>query len=283
MELLEEIYRMRNIMGLKENHDIILESKQTEEISLNILTENEREQIKKLHKTYSFGSILTEEVTPEILLQKYVETGKVLMKTFKEIMDVSNNKINYALWLTKMVAENNILPEDVYKYKEYIQIFNKFKKYFPIKDINQINNKKEQQEWLNMVIKMRERGVTKSDENNNVQDTKNYVTPNDIQKLENVGIEYMGTVDGYQAFEIPKSLEGDEVAWKTYRDILGKCQGREQGEKIDICTIGTFEHFNHEISKGPLFLFFNLNDKKSPYQFNYESNQFKDKNDNPLF
>jgi hypothetical protein len=283
MELLEEIYRMKNIMGLSGNHDIILESKQTEQISLNILTKNEREQIKKLHKTYSFRSILTEEVTPEILHQKYVETGKVLMKTFKEIMDVSNNKINYALWLTKMVAENNILPEDVYKYKEYIQIFNKFKKYFPIKDINQINNKKEQQEWLNMVIKMRERGVTKSDENNNVQDTKNYVTPNDIQKLENVGIEYMGTVDGYQAFEIPKSLEGDEVAWKTYRDILGKCQGREQGEKIDICTIGTFEHFNHEISKGSLFLFFNLNDKKSPYQFNYESNQFKDKNDNPLF
>ena len=106
-----------------------------------IITENERERIKKLHKTYSFGSILTEEVTPEILQKKYVETGKVLMKTFKEIMDVSNNKINYALWLTKMVAENNILPEDVYKYKEYIQIFNKFKKYFPIKDINQINNK----------------------------------------------------------------------------------------------------------------------------------------------
>ena len=212
-----------------------------------IITENEREQIKKLHKTYSFGSILTEAVTPEILKQKYVETGKVLMKTFKEIMDVSDNKINYALWLTKMVAENNILPEDVYKYKEYIQIFNKFKKYFPIKDINQINNKKEQQEWLN------------------------------------VGIEYMGMVDGYQAFEIPKKLGGNEVAWKTYKDILGKCQGREQGEKIDICTIGTFEHFNHEISKGPLFLFFNLNDKKSPYQFNYESNQFKDKNDNPIF
>jgi hypothetical protein len=94
MELLEEIYRMKSIMGLRGNHDIILESKQTEQISLNILTENEREQIKKLHKTYSFGSILTEEVTPEILLQKYVETGKVLMKTFKEIMDVSNNKID---------------------------------------------------------------------------------------------------------------------------------------------------------------------------------------------
>ena len=41
MELLEEICRVRNIMRLKQNHDIILESKQTE---------NEREQIKKLHK-----------------------------------------------------------------------------------------------------------------------------------------------------------------------------------------------------------------------------------------
>ena len=248
-----------------------------------IITENEREQIKKLHKTYSFGSILTEAVTPEILQQKYVDTGKVLMKTFKEIMDVSNNKINYTLWLTKMVAENNILPEDVYKYGDYIQIFNKFKQYFPLKDINQINNKKELQEWLNMVIKMRERGVTTSDGNNDIQDTKNYVTPNDIQKLENVSIEYMGMVDGYQAFEIPQSLRGNEVAWKTYRDILGKCQGREQGAKIDICTIATFDHFNTEISKGPLFLFFNLGDRKSPYQFNYESNQFMDKNDNDLF
>jgi hypothetical protein len=182
-----------------------------------------------------------------------------------------------------MVAENNILPEDVYKYKEYIQIFNKFKKYFPIKDINQINNKKEQQEWLNMVIKMRERGVTKSDENNNVQNPKNYVTPNEIQRLENVGIEYMGMVDGYQSFEIPKSLGGNEVAWKTYKDILGKCQGREQGAKIDICTIASFKHFNDNISSGSLFLFFNLSDKQSPYQFSYETNQFMDKNDNPLF
>jgi hypothetical protein len=248
-----------------------------------IITENEREQIKKLHKTYSFGSILTEAVTPEILQQKYVETGKVLMKTFKEIMDVSDNKINYALWLTKMVAENNISPKDVYKYKEYIQIFNKFKKYFPIKDINQINNKKELQEWLNMVIKMREREVTKSDGNNNVQDSKNYVTPNNIQRLENVGIKYMGMVDGYQAFEIPKSLYHNEVAWRTYKNILGKCQGREQGEKIDICTIADFELFNDEISRGSLFLFFNLGDKLSPYQFSYETNQFKDKNDNPLF
>ena len=78
---------------------------------------------------------------------------------------------------------------------------------------------------------MRERGVTKSDENNNVQDTKNYVTPNDIQKLENVGIEYMGTVDGYQAFEIPESLEGNEVAWKTYKDILGKMSRKRTRRK----------------------------------------------------
>ena len=165
----------------------------------------------------------------------------------------------------------------------FLVLINKFKKYFPIKDINQINNKKEQQEWLNMVIKIRERGVTTSDGNNDIQDTKNYVTPNDIQKLENVSIEYMGMVDGYQAFEIPQSLRGNEVAWKTYRDILGKCQGREQGEKIDICTIATFDHFNTEISKGPLFLFFNLGDKQSPYQFSYETNQFKDKKNNPLF
>lgn len=248
-----------------------------------ILTEEERNQIRNLHKTYSFESILIESLTPEILKQKYVETGKVLKDTFDEIMDVSNNKINYASWLTKMVANDNILPEDVYKYKEYLKIFNQFKKHFPIKDINQINTDKELKEWLSIVIKMRERDVLKSNDNDVSKDTKNYVTPNDIQKLEDVGIEYMGMVDGYQAFEIPKSLSDNEEAWKRYRDILGRCQGREQGAKIDICTIASFAMFRHYTKKGPLFLFFNMGDKQSPYQFSYEYNQFMDKNDKSLF
>ena len=247
-----------------------------------ILTETEKARIINLHKTY--GLVLNEAITPEILKQKYVDTGKVLMDTLEEIMNVSNNKINYAFWLTKMVAGNNILPEDVYKYKEYLKIFNQSKQNFPIKDINQINTDKELNKWLDIVFKIRERNVLKSvDNDDKFFNPKNYVSPSDIQKLEDVGIEYMGMVDGYQAFEIPKSLSEDKESWKVYKDILGKCQGRDQGEKIEICTIANFKYYNQYLSFGSLFVFYNLGDKKSPYQFNYESDSFMDKNDKPLF
>ena len=247
-----------------------------------ILTETEKVRIINLHKTY--GLVLNEAITPEILKQKYVDTGKVLIDTFKDIMNVSNNKINYAFWLTKMVADNNILPEDVYKYKEYLKIFNQSKQNFPIKDINQINTDKELNKWLDIVFKIRERNVLKSvDNDDKFFNPKNYVSPSDIQKLEDVGIEYMGMVDGYQAFEIPKSLSEDKESWKVYKDILGKCQGRDQGEKIEICTIANFKYYNQYLSFGSLFVFYNLGDKKSPYQFNYESDSFMDKNDKPLF
>lgn len=39
------------------------------------------------------------------------------------------------------------------------------------------------------------------------------------------------------------------------------------------------KHFDDYLSSGPYYVFFNLNDPKSPYQFHYESNQFMDKND----
>jgi hypothetical protein len=244
----------------------------------NIIIESERERILKLHESFGYKTLLNEEITPEILKQKYVDTERVSPETFDEIMSVSNNKINYAAWLTKMVAEKIIKAEDVYKYKDYIEIFNKFKQHFPIKDINQIKSSFDLKEFLTMVIKMRERKVKTDDSSVN---PKNYLSPNDIQKLENVGIKYMGIVDGYQAFEVPQNL--DKEQWKVYRDILGQCAGREQGAIIDICTFGSYDHYVSNTEEGPLFVFFNLGDPQSPYQFSYETNQFMDKNDNSLF
>lgn len=239
-----------------------------------LITENEKNRIRNLHKNYSFGSLLNEVITPDILKQKYVDNGKVLLDTFEEIMNVSNNKINYAGWLTKMVANDIILPEDVYKYDEYFKIFNQSKQHFQIKDINQIKTNQELEEWLSQVFKFKERDVTKSDPKIS---PKNYVSSNDIKNLEDVGIEYMGMVNGYQAFKIPSSQSFNENTWKAYRDILGKCQGREQGEKIELCTVADFKSFSTHTSRGPLFLFFNMGDKKSPYQFSYHDIEFKDK------
>jgi hypothetical protein len=248
----------------------------------NLINESEKERILKLHEAFGYKTLINEEITPEILKQKYVETGRVSPETYEEIMSVSKNKINYAAWLTKMVAEKHILPEDVYKYEEYFEIFNRLKRHFPIKDINQIKSRPDLQEFLTMVVKMRERSV-KGGEESDEDSSKNYVSQSEIQRLENAGIKFMGMVDGYQVFEVPSELNKDQEAWKTYRDILGRCKGRSEGAKIDICTFANFSHFNTYTSDGPLFVIFNMNDPQSPYQFSYETNQFMDKNDNALF
>lgn len=246
----------------------------------NLISESEKQRILKLHESFGYKSILNEEITPEILKQKYVETGRVTPDTYDEIMSVSKNKINYAAWLTKMVAEEYVKPEDVYKYEDYFEIFNKLKRHFPIKDINQIKTRHDLQEFLTVVVKMRERDVKTDSESKNSED---YISQNEIQRLENAGIKFMGMVDGYQVFEVPSDLNNNEQAWKTYRDILGRCKGRAEGAKIDICTFVNFSHFNTYTADGPLFVIFNMGDPKSPYQFSYETNQFMDKNDNPLF
>jgi hypothetical protein len=246
---------------------------------MKLITESEKRRILKLHESFGYKEILNEMVTPESLKEKYVETGRVSEDTFNEILDISNNKINYAAWLTKMVADKIIKDEDVYKYKEYLNLFNKYKQHFPIKDINQIKNSFELKEFLNLIIKMRERNVNIDNKDN----SKNYVSPNDIQHLENVGINYLGIVDKYQVFEVPKELNNNKDAWETYRAILGKCAGREQGAEIDICTIANFDHFNTYTRNGPLFVMFNMSDRQSPYQFSYENNEFMDKNNNPVF
>ena len=246
---------------------------------MKLITESEKRRILKLHESFGYKEILNEMVTPESLKEKYVDTGRVSEDTFNEIFDISNNKINYAAWLTKMVADKIIKAEDVYKFKEYLKIFNKYKQHFPIKDINQIKNSFELKEFLNLIIKMRERDIKVDNKDN----SKNYVSPNDIQHLENVGINYLGIVDNYQVFEVPTELTKNKDAWNTYRNILGKCAGREQGAVIDICTFANFNHFNSYTTDGPLFVMFNMSDPQSPYQFSYESNQFMDKNDTPLF
>ena len=113
---------------------------------------------------------------------------------------------------------------------------------------------------------------------------KNLVSTRGIQELNEAGIKFVGIVDGYQCFLIPNSAKGNTEAWETYRKYLANCSGRDQGAKIEICTMASQRHFDRYLTEygGDYYVFFNLADPKSPYQFHYESNQFMDKNDNAL-
>lgn len=224
-------------------------------------------------------NIVLENHSLELLKQKYVgEDNPVSEEVFKEIENVCLGKFNYIAWLTIKVSNNIIKSEDLYKYKEYFGIFEKHKSKFPIKDINQIKSREDLEVFLRKVTEIRDK---KEELGTEVEDKDKYVSMNEIEKLNSVGIQYLGMSDGYQVFEVPNEAGNDEHAWKVYRNILGRCSGG----KIDICTIASVDHFRSYLNDYPgssYFVIFNLSDPKSPYQIHFESRQYMDRNDRPL-
>lgn len=226
-------------------------------------------------------SLIFENFQLDQLKEKYVGDGKPLSdEDFQNILEVCNNKHAYVMFLTTRVANKLIMMEDVYKFKNYFMTFEKNKSLFDIKDISQYKTPQQIDYFKQKCISIAEKDIVYTQ---GVGDDKdNYVSPNDIRKLELVGIKYLGIADGFQIFQVPGELKGNRESYETYKTILGRCAGRDQGAKIDICTIGSFDYFNRYFEDYPdssYFVMFNLGDPLSPYQIHFESNQFKDKND----
>lgn len=215
------------------------------------------------------------------LKNKYVGIGKPLSEEdFDKIIEVTGNKFYLMSWITKKVGQGFIKAEDIYKYKEYFDIFEKNKRKFQHNDIHLYKTDQDVKNFLKEVIKIREGGIVYDE----TQGKENFVTQKDIEKLESTGgIKYLGIFDNgdykYQVFQVFKV--GENI-WKLYRDILGRCRAREKGAKIDICTIGQYKYFKRYLSEyegSNYFVLYNLDDFRSPYQLHYESGQFMDKND----
>lgn len=236
------------------------------------------------YKATNVMSILEQivsEASIEQLQQQFVDTDKITQEVFDEIVKVTKGKGAYATWLVKRVEDKSIKEEDIYKYEDYIQIFDKQKRQFPSPDINAYKDEASVREFEKKAIEIREKGIEQT--GGDIQNAANLVPAKGIEELKSVGIKFLGVVDGYQCFEVPQSLEGNTEAWKVYRKHLANCAGREQGAKIEICTMAGQSHFDRYLASGPYYVFYNLGDPKSPYQFHYETDQFMDKNDNRVF
>lgn len=234
----------------------------------------------------SLRLILLEDLQSQIqqIKDKYVGKDKPIPESdFQKILDVTNNKFYLISWIAKKVGQKIIKNEDIYKYKEYFDLFekNKNKGKFKHKDIHLYKTPQDVSDFLEEVIKVREGDI----EFEETQGKDNFVTKSEVEKLISTGgVKYLGIFDNedfkYQVFQI---FGIDKETWKTYRDILGRCKGRNRGAKIDICTIGDYGYFKNYL-KDPVgssyFVLFNLDDPKSPYQLHHESGQFMDKNDN---
>ena len=236
----------------------------------------------KIRITESQYRVLSEQYTEDELKTKYVDSGLIPENQFNEIIN-SIKKPFYSQWLLKMVSSGFIKYEDAYKFEYYFNVFEKFKQHYPIKDLGQIKTLQDVIEFerksKDILIKQQET------EQGDISDKKNLVSQNGIQKLESVGIKYLGMVDGLQAFQVPPEVKDSKDAWNVYREILGKCSGRDKGQRISICTMAGFGNFNQYLNDYPgssYYVFYNMGDPLSPYQFHYESNQFMDKNDDDI-
>jgi len=223
------------------------------------------------------------EASIEQLQQQFADTNKISQKDFDAIKQVTN-KGAYATWLVKKVIDKIIKSEDIYKFKDYFAIFDKYKNQFSFKDIFTYQTKNQVSDFISKAVEITDKIANVS---GGAGSSNSLVSPQGVKDLESVGIEFLGLVEGYQCFKIPQKLSGNETAWKIYRKYLVKCSGRKEEEDIykgiHICTMASQEYFDEYLETDDLYVFFNLNDKKSPYQFHYHKNQFKDKNNIDLY
>lgn len=209
------------------------------------------------------------EASTDKLKKDFVDSGKVSQDIFDSIVDASNGQYGYAIWLLKRVIEKIILPEDIYKYKNYLKVFDRYKKKFPSNDITQYKTREQVRDFVLNAIKIIDM------QSESPTDDNNLVTTTDMMKLKSIGINMIGMVDGYQCFKVPKELANDENAYKIYKKILGDAGGKD----IAICTMGNFSHFQNHLKDDDFYVFFNKKDDLSPYQLGYAQMQFKDRND----
>jgi hypothetical protein len=91
-------------------------------------------------------SLITEDSVQQVR-RNFVDTGKISEKDFKEILKTSN-KSNNITWLASRVGGTNkirkiINPEDIYKFKQYFDVFERNKKQYNPSDINKYQTKSE--------------------------------------------------------------------------------------------------------------------------------------------
>lgn len=241
------------------------------------------EEIERINYLFSHarGVIISENELSLLdkVKEKYVGDDKLLTKDeFNEIMESTNGKVQYVIWMIKKISENIISKQDIKLYNQYFDIFNRNKKKFKYQDIHGYKTESDLQDWISTAKDILDNQNISYD----MYGEKSFVSSSDIDKLKEVGINYLGKVKGYQIFHIPKNVSNDELAFKRYRDILGKCSNRELGERVHFCTLNQ-RTFKGYLEHGPLFIIYNLSDELSPYQFNYESKQFKNRKNESIF
>lgn len=207
---------------------------------------------------YSLTDMLS-EINQADIEKKFVGPGKVVKKDdFQQIMDATKNKLALALWMIKRIEDKFILPEDIYKWEDYFEIFKRRKQEFPTKDINQIKTEDDIDDFVNKAEEIKNRELDPSKKKG-------------VEKSEKFSDLRIGEVAGFQVYKIPQG---------TSDEMYGAACELGSGTSWCTATGNTKQWFDRYAKDGPLYIFIGPDGEK--YQFHYESNQYMDKNDRSI-
>jgi len=208
-------------------------------------------------KINEFKIYFINEASYDQLKSQFVDSNKLSLDVFE---DIKKNifKSAYGTWIIKMILNQIILPEDVYKYKEYFDIFDRNKNKYTKKDINQYKTSNDLKEFLSKTLEIKE------------LNEKDSSTIKGLNKEDKYSSFKIGSTDGFNVYMLPKDKEEN---YNVSCDL---------GSGTEWCTStgNTNKYYDDYIKKGPLFISIKGNEK---YQFSFEDNMFMDKNDNDIF
>jgi hypothetical protein len=196
------------------------------------------------------------EVSIQDLKTQFVDTQKVSEQDFEEIVTAVGNKSAYATWLVKKVADELIKGEDIYKYKDYFNIFDRQKRKYPKQDINQYKTEQDLAAFIDSSVKLQG------------EEAEDPSKQKGVSKQDKYKQFYIGSVDGFNVYKIPENTP----------DLYATSCELGSGTEWCTATGKTRRHYDYYNTKGPLYIFIKPGSDEK-YQFSYETNSFMDKND----
>lgn len=199
------------------------------------------------------------EVAIDQLRTQYVDSGKMPSTVFDKVIDAANKKSAYATWLAKRVLTRVIKIEDIEKYKEYLNVFDRNKREYPSSDINFYKDKNKIEDFNSKSIEIINKETDPSQQ-------KGIPFEQKYAKLK------IGTVADFDIYKLPQGSENLYGASCDLGSGTGWCTATSKASYM----------FNSYISKDDLYILIDKKDKTNKYQFHYADSQFMDKDDNPI-
>jgi hypothetical protein len=236
----------------------------------------------KIILTESQYGYLLEQSQEEVLKNKFLDTNVVSKEEFEDIKRLFN-KMSYRVWILESIKDGLINVGDISNYVDYFVEFERFRQYYPIRDIRKIKTLREVQlfEYISkMILSGHKDLIEKGLDTLSIQGE--IINNDEIRELKSVGIKYLGFYNEYQVFEIPQKDGDIKDVWEKYKNILGKCN-RKIGGIGKFCTYKGYDSFLKYIKSSPLYVFYNVDDVLSPYQLHYdEKGEFRDRTQNSM-